>query len=284
MIDVLLDALIDSLKVLGVTFILYIILSFFEDKLVDVLKKHKKTSPILGSAIGLIPQCGISVVASDLYLKEHITMGTIFAVFFACCDEALPILFASGEKALYAIPLLILKFVLGFTFGYLIDLFIKKELVQEELEDVHVGCCHHEIDHEESKIKEHLLHPLIHSLKIFAYVLIVNIIFGTIVFLVGEDNILTFLNQATYVTPIVAAMVGLIPNCASSVLLTELFTLGGLPFGALFTGLCCNAGLGLIYMLKRRKNWKDILLIIGLLLLTSIISGYAIIGTMNLIG
>lgn len=283
MLHVLEHAFIDSLKVLGITFIIYIILSFFEEKLVGLLKKHKKTSPIFSASVGLVPQCSFSVVAADLYLKEHITMGTLFAVFFACSDEAMPILLASGKTAIYTIPLLLLKLILGFTFGYLIDLFIKKELNKEELEEVHIGCCHHEIDHEDSKVKEHLIHPLIHSLKIFIYVFIVNFIFGTIVHLIGEDKILEFLSQATYVTPLVSSLVGLIPNCASSVLLTELFILGGIPFGALFTGLSCNAGLGLVFMLKKRKNWKDIIILVGLLLVASIISGYAIIGVMNLI-
>lgn len=283
MLHVLEHAFIDSLKVFAITFVIYVILSFFEEKLVGLLKKHKKTSPIFGASIGLVPQCSFSVVAADLYLKEHISMGTLFAVFFACSDEALPILLASGEDAIFTIPLLLLKLILGFTFGYLVDLLIKKELNEEELEEVHIGCCHHEIDHEQSKVKEHLIHPLIHSLKIFIYVFIVNFIFGTIVHLIGEDNILNFLSQATYVTPIVASLVGLIPNCASSVLLTELFILGGIPFGALFTGLSCNAGLGLVFMLKKRKNWKDILILVGLLLVASIISGYAIIGVMNLI-
>lgn len=283
MLHVLEHAFIDSLKVLAITFVIYVILSFFEEKLVGLLKKHKKTSPIFGASIGLVPQCSFSVVAADLYLKEHISMGTLFAVFFACSDEALPILLASGEDAIFTIPLLLLKLILGFTFGYLVDLLIKKELNEEELEEVHIGCCHHEIDHEQSKVKEHLIHPLIHSLKIFIYVFIVNFIFGTMVHLIGEDNILNFLSQATYVTPIVASLVGLIPNCASSVLLTELFILGGIPFGALFTGLSCNAGLGLVFMLKKRKNWKDILILVGLLLVASIISGYAIIGVMNLI-
>jgi len=96
MLHVLEHAFIDSLKVLGITFIIYIILSFFEEKLVGLLKKHKKTSPIFGASVGLVPQCSFSVVAADLYLKEHITMCTLFAVYFACSDDAIPILFVSG--------------------------------------------------------------------------------------------------------------------------------------------------------------------------------------------
>lgn len=282
MTDIILDALLDSLKVFGLSLVLYIILSFFEEKLASLLKKHKSISPILGASVGLIPQCGISVVAADLYLKEHITMGTLFAVFFACSDEALPILLSTGGKAIYVLPLLILKFVFGFLIGYIIDLAVRRKLTEAEAEEVHIGCCHHEIDHQEAPVKEHLLHPLIHSIKIFIYVFIVNLFFGVAIYFIGEENILQFLSQSQWITPLVCALVGLIPNCASSVFISELFILNGIPFGALFTGLCVNAGLGLIYLLKNRKSWKDILYIVILLLGSSILLGYGIIGIMQL--
>ena len=287
MLDVLLDALIDSLKVLAIAFVIYIILSFFEEKIARLLEKHRKISPILGATAGLIPQCGVSVVAADLYIKERITMGTLFAVFFACSDEALPILFSEPSKILYTIPLLLTKFILGFSLGYLIDVIYRKTLNIEEITDSeHIkGCCGHDIsNHEnESKLHEHLIHPLLHSLKIFAYVLIVNIVFGIIIYYVGEENILSFLSQSTYLTPLVCALVGLIPNCASSVLISELFILGGIPFGALVTGLAVNAGLGAIYLLKNKKTIKDVLILEGILLLSAILTGYITILIMGLV-
>lgn len=283
MIDVILDALLDSLKVLGLSLILYIILSFFEDKISALLKKHRKISPILGASVGLIPQCGFSVVAADLYLKEHITMGTLFAVFFACSDEALPILLSRAESLPYVFPLLGLKFIFGFIIGYLIDVCRQSRLSQNEATDIHIGCCGHDSNFlSGSAVRRHLLHPLLHSLKIFLYVLVVNLVFGLIVYGIGEDNILRFLSQSRYLTPIVAGLVGLVPNCASSVLLSELFILDGIPFGALFTGLCVNAGLGLIYLLKNKKNWKEVALIVIVLFVSALFLGYAIIGFMNL--
>lgn len=284
MLDLLLDALLDSLKVLGFSFIIYFILSFFEDKISHLLQHHRKTSPIIGAAAGLIPQCGISVVASDLYLKEHITIGTLFAVFFACSDEALPILISDFNKAIYVIPLLLMKIIFGFLFGYLLDLIVKnkkEEKVVDE-DEIPIGCCHHEIDHETSKLMTHLVHPLLHSLKIFIYVLIVNVIFSLIVYFIGENNIVSFLSTNPYLTPILAAIIGIIPNCASSVLLCEVFISGGIPFGALFTGLCMNAGLGLVYLLKNKKSWKSILLLEGYLLITSVSLGYIIIAITSL--
>lgn len=285
MLDVLLDALIDSLKVLGIAFLIYVILSFFEEKIAHLLEKHRKISPILGATAGLIPQCGVSVVASDLYIKERITLGTIFAVFFACSDEALPILFSEPSKIIYTLPLLLIKFVMGFSIGYLIDLVYRKILKEEDVEESHLkGCCGHDISHNEneSKLHEHLVHPLLHSLKIFAYVLVVNVVFGIIIYFVGEENILNFLSQSTYLTPLVCALVGLIPNCASSVLISELFILGGIPFGALVTGLAVNAGLGAIYLLKNKNTIKDALILEGILLVSAISVGYLTIFIMGL--
>lgn len=288
MLDVFLDALIDSLKVLGISFIIYIVLSFFEEKLSNLLKRHKKTSPIIGASVGLIPQCGLSVIAADLYLKEAISIGCLFAVFFSCSDEALPILLSDPSHALYVIPLILLKFFFGFLIGFAIDLVHNKKVMKElnlaDFEESHVGCCHHDIDHPDSKIKEHLVHPAIHSLKIFAYVFIVNMIFGLIIYWIGEDTILEFLNQSKYITPLVCGVVGLIPNCASSVLISELFILNGIPFGALFTGLSVNAGLGLVFLLKNKKSWKQVGIIVSLLFISSIVLGYVIIGVMSIIG
>lgn len=281
--EVILDAVLDSLKVLGLSLILYILLSFFEDKITAVLQKHRKISPVLGASVGLIPQCGFSVVAADLYIKEHITMGTLFAVFFACSDEALPILLSRTESLPYVFPLLGLKFLFGFILGYGIDAVRQSRLSRTEADGIRLGCCGHEADFfSETPLRKHLLHPLLHSLKIFLYVLAVNLVFGLVIYSIGEDNILRFLTQSRYLTPLVAGLVGLIPNCASSVLLSELFIMGGIPFGALFTGLCVNAGLGLVYLLKNRKSRKEALLLVALLLVSALVLGYAVIGIMQL--
>lgn len=283
MLDVLLDAFLDSLKVLAVSLVLYILLSFVEDKISSLFTKHKKVSPIIGSSIGLIPQCGISVVAADLYIKRSISMGCLFAVFFSCSDEAFPILLSNKSTALYVVALIILKFICGFVIGYTIDLVRGKREYQQATEvDSHIGCCHHHIEHEESAIKEHLIHPIVHSLKIFAYVFIINIIFGFLIYFIGEDNIINFLTQQKYLTPLVCALVGLIPNCASSVLLSELFILNTIPFAALFSGLCINAGLGLVFLIKNKNVIKDTLIIIALLLVSSIGLGYIILAIQSI--
>ena len=281
--EIFIDAFIASLKVLLIAIVFYIILSFFETKLSKHLDKRHKTAPLFGALSGLIPQCGISVVASDLYVKEHITMGTLLAVFLACSDEAIPIMLSDGDKFVLILPLIICKLIIGFAVGYLVDYLYRKnrEIVSKHhehchhTEEVHIGCCGHEIDNDHtSKWRKHLWHPLLHSLKLFCYVLIINLLFGVLVGWIGEDKIMDFLSANKYLSPLVAVLIGLIPNCASSVIITELFLLGGIGFGAALGGLSVNAGLGVFYLIKQEKNHKKVLVIVSILVLVSILTGY----------
>lgn len=285
MLDVLIDALIDSVKVLVVVFIFYIILSFLEDRLSKALEHNKKLSPLLGAMFGLIPQCGFSVVASDLYIKEHITMGTLIAIFISCSDEALPIILSSHDKAWHIIPLILIKFIYGFIVGFLVDVIYRKSKLNKEKhlkdchheDEIHIGCCGHEIDNRaENKWHKHLVHPLIHSLKIFCYVLVVNLLFGLIIYYIGEDSFAAFLRSNRFLTPLYAAIIGLIPNCASSVVVTELYLMNQISFGATLAGLITNAGLGLVVLLKHKEMLKKTFVIIAILFLAAILMGYGV--------
>ena len=279
MIDVVIDALIDSGKVFLIAIIIYILLSFIEEKFSRLLTTKKNVSPIIGSALGLIPQCGISVVSADLFHKRHISVGTILAIFFACSDEALPILLSDNEKAVMIIPLIIIKFIGGFILGYAIDFIIsKKEVRKDNIEDIHVGCCGHKIDnHNDKKFNKHFLHPVIHSLKIFGYVLVMNLLFGFMVYFIGEEKISSFLAQHYLLTPLFSCMVGLIPNCASSVLICELFLANNISFGALVGGLCANAGLGFLYLFKFKEERKHIIFLIATLFIYALIISYGVV-------
>ncbi len=283
-LDVLLDALKDSSLVLAVVFLVHVILSLLEIQMTKVLKKNNQLSPLFGSMFGLIPQCGISVVSSDLYIKEHITMGTLVAVFLSCSDEAVPLMIAAhNEKTLWVIVLLLCKFVIGFIVGFVTDKIIRdKKHVKEHLDEcdcdhdeIHTGCCGHHIDdEEEGKFHKYFLHPLLHSLKIFLYVFIINMIFGLIIAFVGEENFSNFIESNKYLTPLYATLIGLIPNCASSVVITELFLLNKIKFGAVLAGLLVNSGLGLIYLFKDKKHRKNALIIVCICFTVSLVIGY----------
>lgn len=278
--DLILDDLIDTGEVFAAALVIYILISFCETWISKQIEKRKAVAPLIGSLFGLVPQCGFSVVASDLYLKERISMGTLIAVFIACSDEALPIFLSNPKTALSTLPLLGIKFVLGFAVGYSVDLIYhpKKEVKKEEVSkdnEVHIGCCGHEIDdEEENKWHKHLVHPLIHSLKIAAYVFAVNVIFSLIFYFVGEDSIKSFLDTNKYISPLYSAIIGLIPNCVSSVIISELYISSSISFGAALSGLVVNAGLGMLVLLKDRKAIKKTLVIILIAFITGLTSGY----------
>lgn len=282
MLDVFLDALLDSLKILGLVFAFEILLSFFEGKIARALEKSRRFAPVLGSLFGVIPQCGISIVAADLFSKRELTLGTLVAVFLACSDEALPILFGNFTSTWWLTFALIgLKIAIGAIVGLLVDLAFAKyrfehaETEQGEKSESHYGCCGHEIEGEkEPAWKEHILHPIVHSLKIFAYCFAVAFAFGSLVYLVGEDNIASFLSSNRALSPLAAVLVGLIPNCVSSVLLSELFLKGVLPFGALLAGLLMNAGIGMFVLFKKKENLKPALLTFGICLAAALGFGY----------
>lgn len=280
-LHVLLHTLLDTLYIFIFILVIYFLLSFIEGKIAKKIEKNSKFSPILGSLVGLVPQCGFSIVGADLYKKKYISIGTLIAIFVSCSDEAIPIILSSPSKIYMIIPLLLIKFISAISFGYLIDLLFKgnKNLIEKKHHEdklIHTGCCHHEIEENEKEgfVKKHLIHPLLHTLKITLYVFIINLVFALLIEYIGQNTIKDFLNKNVYLTPILASIVGLIPNCASSVIISELFVANSLSFGATISGLICNAGLGLVYLFKDKKDIKNNFLIISLLMFISLFIGY----------
>ena len=311
-------------------YVLVELIEFLTSKKLNGNVLKSRVAPLVGAGVGLLPQCGFGVVASDLYSKRKITMGTLLAIFFATSDEAVPLLIISPEKAIYLLPLLAIKFVFGFSLGFIVDAIVNRkrapvvhgdchaagapcndnenkdepplsqgdnpppsgqsaadaprnDSVHEE--GHHVGCCGHHIEDEENEpwAKRYLLHPALHSLKVFAFVLIVNLVLGGLIALIGENELMAFLNSARYVTPVLAVLVGLIPNCAASEVLTLLFISGGLSFGACVAGLCANAGIAMVVLFKQNKNMKENLTIFGVLSGVSLVVGYLVTIIMDLI-
>lgn len=273
--DIIFDALKDSLLVLSFVFVIHVILSYFETKISSLLTRKKRLGPIFGSLFGLIPQCGTSVLGADLYIKKYISMGTLIAIFLSCSDEAFIAILASGniDRIKMLLPLLGLKFVIGCFIGFFVDLIFRKQEVRDLTGHVHSETCrvHHM---ENTPVHVHLVHPLYHSLEIFAYVLVINLVLGFTIGFIGEERFMSFVQMNKYLSPLFSSIIGLIPNCASSLLLSELFIEGNLSFGALTSGLLVNAGLGFIVLLKNRRSAKNILLIISICFITAVIVGY----------
>lgn len=273
--EIILDGLKDSALVFAFVFLIHVLLSFFEHKLTNFMVKHKKTGPLFGSLFGLIPQCGTSVMGAELYIKKYITIGTLAAIFLSCSDEAFIAILTSGkpDKMLMVLPLIGLKFAIGFIVGFLFDVIDNKQEVEDTDNVIEEPECHKHHTHN-SPVHKHLVHPLIHSLEIFAYVLVINLALGFIIGFVGQDNFSNFIRMNKYLSPLFASIIGLIPNCASSLLLAELFVEGNLSFGPLLAGLLVNAGLGMMVLLKNRKSAKNLISILVVCFLTAVASGY----------
>lgn len=273
-LDIFLDALKDSALAFIFVFLVHVLISFFDAQIATFLTKRRRTGVVFGSLFGLIPQCGTSVLGADLYIKKYISLGTLVAVFLSCSDEAFIAILTSGSsKAIMILPLIGLKFSIGVVIGVLIDLLYKnQELVEEEpIVEEHECHVHH---HENTKMHKHFVHPLIHSLQILAYIFVINLAIGFIIGFVGEENFINFMLSSKYLSPLYCSIIGLIPNCASSLLITELYLDGALPFGALLAGLLVNSGLGMMLLLKNIKTAKNVLLVIAICFVVAIISGY----------
>lgn len=275
-LDIFLEALKDSALVFAFVLLIHVLLSFFENKLANFLTKRKKLGPLFGSLFGLVPQCGTSVMGADLYLKKYISIGTLAAIFLSCSDEAFIAILTSGkpDKMLMVLSLIGLKFAIGFGVGLLTDLIFRNKQEIEEVEHVEEDEeCHLHHAHN-SKLHKHLFHPLIHSAVIFGYVLAINLALGYLIGFVGEDNFANFLQMNRYLTPLFSTIIGLIPNCASSLLLAELFIEGNLSFGAILAGLLVNAGLGFMVLLKNRIAVKNLPWILLICFMTAVTAGY----------
>ena len=273
-LDILLDSIKDRVLIFAFVFLFHVILSFIETPVSNFLVKRKKTSPIFGSLFGLIPQCGTSVIAADLYVKKYITVGTLIAVFLSCSDEALIVLISDWSiKSLAVFPLMGIKLAAGILFGLLIDLIVRHQHIEEvdhidEEKECHT---HH---HENTPAHAHLIHPLIHSLKILAYVFVINLGLGLLIGWVGQDAFNNFMSTNKYLAPLFASIIGLIPNCASSVFVSELYLSGTLSFGALLAGLLVNSGLGIMILFKEYKSLKKTFIIMGVCFAIAVALGY----------
>ncbi len=271
MIDVILDAIIDSIKLLPFLFVAFLIIEFTEHKLKDknkiALLKSGKKGPIIGSLLGVIPQCGFSVLATNLYVTRIISLGTLIAVYLSTSDEMLPILIAHQASAGIIFEIILIKFIIGIICGIIIDLIFKKKddnITYHICDDEHCHCSH-------SLIKS----SLIHTLKAITYIFIITLILNIILYFIGEDTLKNILAKGTFLTPFISGIIGLIPNCAASIILTELYLNNVLSLGAAIAGLLSSSGVALLVLFKSNKNLKEnihiVLTVYGIGVFTGII-------------
>ncbi len=275
--DIILDTLLDSVKMLPFLFGAYLLIEFLEhkasDKLQNALSKSGNHGIVVGAILGTVPQCGFSVAAANLYSGKVITLGTLIAVFISTSDEAIPVLLSSPGNAGVLLKLIIAKIVIALIAGFLVDFVLKARHVQEnepELQDHNVLCHHCGCEHGiiRSAIK--------HTVSIFLFSLLVSFVLNGLITWIGQDTISKVLLTDSVFQPFIAALIGLIPNCAASVMLVQLFLAGSLSFGSVVAGLCTGAGIGLAVLFRANRNWKKNLLILLLLYGIGSISGLMI--------
>ena len=276
--DWVIDAICDSVHLIPFIFIVFLLIELLEfyyaDKINSLLKKTGKSGVLVGSLAAIIPQCGFSVIASSLYSRRIITRGCLIAVYLATSDETIPILLATPAKAYLIIPIVTVKLFIGLVAGYLIDIIRPQAVVRNEEVSFEImeeeGCCKHDIEHGHKR--EIFIHPTMHTANVFGFILVITLILN---YCLESVSITNFLRVSKYIQPIVAAFIGLIPNCAISIGITMMLIKGSITFGAAISALLSNAGLGLLVLLKN-NDFKDTIKIIGFMLLVSILSGLAI--------
>jgi len=286
------DAFTDTVRLLPLLAAVYFFVSFLEyrygDRMGSFLAHFHKSGPYLGALFGCIPQCGFSVVASALYVKRVISVGTLLAVFLSTSDEAVPILLSMPQKAHLVGMLIIIKVVIAISAGMTVDLILRSMKISKSkkaasvdaiCEDAvmgHSGCCSHGVDKDRSKMKSLLIHPLWHTAKIFVFLFVLSAALNYSVYLIGGHRIEKLLLNGTVFQPFLASMIGIIPNCFASVLLAGLFAKGAISFGSMVAGLCAASGLGMLVLVKENKNTKETVSIVGLLIGISVIAGVVI--------
>lgn len=285
MFDLFLDSLLDGLKdgawSLPVLFVAYLLMELLErsQKLnEEILHGYShKAGPLLGGLLGVVPQCGISGAAATLFSTGSVTVGTMLAVFFATSDEMLPIMLSSvadGDIRLSSILLIVLgKAALGVALGYLADLLLTKYIRSQK--NIH-GFCEREhcaCDEEEGNV---FVSALKHTLKIAVMLIAVNVILNFVLGMIGVERLSGSVLNRPIIGEILLALVGLIPNCSVSVVITESYLSGLIGLGGLFAGLLSNAGIGLLVLFRTNKNLKENLVITSTLYGLSAAAGIVI--------
>ncbi|MGI5857130.1 MAG: putative manganese transporter [Candidatus Merdivicinus sp.] len=265
--EVLLDTLLDTLKALPILFVVYLVIEYLEAR-VDTSRifggRFEKFGPVVGALAGCVPQCGFSAAAASLYNEKILSASTLIAVFLATSDEAIPVMLtqSSGWK-----PILLLlgsKLLLAVLFGYLLKFTVFRKSTSTAtapsttvVEVDGCGCCEHSHHGDNGKLRHIWICALKHTIQITLFIGVTMLAINLIVFWIGEDTLRSVLLSGSVFQPAITALIGLIPGCATSVLLTELFLSGSISFGAAVAGLSTGAGFGYLVLFKGCSDRKQ---------------------------
>lgn len=313
MVAALWEALIDSLKMAPFLLLTYIAIELAEYKYGEAMRARIKASgnagPAVGAVMGAVPQCGFSVISSCLYSERAITLGTLLAVYLSTSDEAVPVILSRPGSAGLVFPLLLTKIIVGLVAGYVVDIVLtwtqragannrismgaevsagrdespftmlsmaSAPAAGSSVDLIEKGCCCHTVAPARPGFQELVVHPLKHTAKVLFFILITSAVINVAIYKIGDRNLARLFLAHSLWQPVIAAFVGLIPNCAASVAITQAYLRGVLSFGSAIAGLSAGAGLGILVLLKENRDARDTFKVIGLLLGISMVAGIII--------
>ena len=271
--EVLLHGVTDTLKLVPFLFLTYLLMEFIEHKASDkasgFMRRAGKLGPVIGGALGAVPQCGFSAAAANLYTGRVITLGTVIAVFLSTSDEMVPILIAGSFPPVQILLILLYKVACGILVGLLVDLAL--HLMHREKEEINIDeICERDECHCERGIFYSAAH---HTLTISLFVFIVTLLINTAVFFIGEETLGAAVSSIPVLGHVLSSLIGLIPNCAASVLLATLCSDGIISIGTMLSGLFSGAGVGLLVLCRVNKRPKENLMIVILLVVSGTLFG-----------
>lgn len=275
MLDVILETFIDTLKLIPFLFLTYLAMEYLEhktgEKAQKLVRKAGKFGPVIGGALGIVPQCGFSAAASNLYTGRVITLGTLIAIYLSTSDEMLPILISEQAPFRTIIFILLAKAVIGMAAGFVIDMITSSH--KEEDHHIHEICEHEHCHCEEGSI---FRSALLHTAQITLFILIITFVLNLILFFVGEGTLAGLILNRKILGPVIAGIVGLIPNCAGSVVITQLYLEGVIGTGAMLAGLLTGTGVGLLILFRINHDKKENMKVLGLLYFIGVLVGIAV--------
>lgn len=268
MLEVIQDTLLDTIKLLPFLFVAFLIIEFIEHKLSNkqenTISKSGKLGPIVGALLGAVPQCGFSVLATNLYVTRIISLGSLISIYLSTSDELIPLMISHNAPLTKILSIVSIKVVIGIISGFLIDLFIRKTTKSD-----FVLCEDEDCDCDHSIIKS----SLIHTLKIAFFILIITFLINILFHFVDLSFLESALKNNKILTPFIASLIGLIPNCASSVMISELYLNNLISLGTTLSGLLTGSGVAIMVLVRKNKNISENIFIIGLIYIIGVIWG-----------
>ncbi len=266
--EIILDTLIDSLKLIPFLLVAFLLLEYIEHKMnkktEKMIQKSGKFGPFIGGVLGIFPQCGFSVMATNLYGARIITIGTLISIYLTTSDEMLPILISKNVEISVILKIILVKLLVGITVGFICDLILKKSK-----NDIESFCNEEHCDCNHSIFKSSLKH----TINILLFILVFSFILNTLIYYIGEDKLSSLFTQNIFLGPIISSLIGLIPNCASSVIITELYLDSIISAGSMLSGLLTGSGIALLILFKINDNLKENIKILSIIYLVGVVTG-----------